>query len=87
MAISIIFNIDDDIIYIYNNNDIKLLDNNLIGISLKACHGNCQSKKHHLLLEVVISSPERRLLFVHFTNSHSIVYISKIELAKLFSPI
>ena len=43
-------------------------------------------KKHHLVLEVAISSPKCRLSFVPFANSHPMVCTGKVELGGSSSP-
>ena len=37
MAIFVIINVDNNVVQIYNNKDIKLFSKNLIEVSLKAC--------------------------------------------------
>ena len=82
MAICIIISVDEDIVQIQNNKDIKLFSKDFINIFLEACWHVCQSERHYLVLKVAVSSPERGFLFVSFADSHSIVYTGKIELGK-----
>ena len=41
MTISIIINVDEDVIQIYNDKYIKLLSNDLVNVSLEACWCVC----------------------------------------------
>lgn len=50
MTISVIISGDEDIILIYNDKDIKLLNKNLVDIFLKACWYFYQSKRYQLVL-------------------------------------
>ena len=86
MSIPIIISINEDVIQIYDDKDIKLLSKNLVNISLKACWCVCQTKRHHLVLKVTVLSLERDLSLVSFADSHSMVCTNKVELGKSPSP-
>ena len=78
MAVFVIISIDENVIYIYNNKDIKLLSRNLIDISLEAYWCICQFKKHYLVFKAAISNLEFCHLFVFFTDFYLIIYTSKV---------
>ena len=85
ITISIIFIGNKDVIQIHNDKDFKLLRKDLVNISLEACQYIYWTKKHHLVLEVAISSPERDFLLLSFADSYLMVSTSEVELGELFS--
>ena len=54
VSLAWVFGIDEDVIKVNNDEDIKFLGQDLINIALKA--GRCvgQPKKHYLILEVAV---------------------------------
>ena len=86
MVIFVIISVNKNIVQIDNDKDVKLLNKNFVNISLETYWYVCLPKKHHLVLEMTVSSSERRLLFIPFTDFHLIVCTCKVELDKLFSP-
>ena len=70
MRLSGIFDINQDIIQVYNNKDIKLLSQYLINVFLEGGWSIRYAKKHDLIFEMTVSSFERYFLFIVFTNSH-----------------
>ena len=82
MAFSLIFGVDDDIIQIYNNKDIKLFRKDLIDVALECCRSISQSKKHHLIFEMTVSGPESSLSLISFANSHPVICTGKVKLGK-----
>lgn len=83
MTISIIISVDEDIVRIYNDENVELFGKDLVNISLEACWYICQPKWHHLVLVVVISSLKRRFLFVPLTDFHLMICTDKVDLNKL----
>ena len=79
------FNVNKNIIEIYNNKDIKFFCQNLVDIALKNSQYVGQSKKHYLVLEMAIAGSKDRLQFNVFLDSHLIIDISLIELDKMLS--
>ena len=84
MFISVIISVDQDVIQIHNDEDVELLRKDLVDVPLKACWGVRQTERHHLVLEVTVSSPERGLPFVPLSDSHSMVGTGKVELGESF---
>ena len=82
MAISIIISINEDVVQIYNDEDVELFYKNLVDKLLEACRYVRQSKGHHLIFEVTVSSFEHGLPLVPFTDSHSMIYTGKVKLGK-----
>ncbi len=80
------FSIDKDVIEVHYHKNVKLLCQDLIDIALE--RGQCvgQSKRHDLVLEVVIVDSESRLPFIAFLNPYLIKSIGLIELGETSSP-
>ncbi len=72
---SLAFSIDENIIEIYNKEDIELLRQDLIDIVLKRGWNVSQAEKYYLVLEVIVIGPGGRLLFVAFLTAHPMVGI------------
>ncbi len=81
-----IFGIDQDVIQIYHNEDIKLLSKDLIDITLKTSGCVGKSKGHYLVLKVAVSGAKSRLPLVTFSDSHSMIDTNEIQLSKPFGP-
>ncbi len=77
-----ILSIDQDVIQVYHNKDIKLFSENLIDVALKTSGFVKKAKRHYLVLEVVVSGAKDYLLFVTFSNSHLMIGTSQIQLGK-----
>ena len=73
-----LFGIDQDIIQIYHNEDIKLLSENFVNIALKINWYVKKSNRYDLILEVTISSTKNHLPLIAFLNSHLIIDTSEI---------
>ncbi len=78
-----IFSIDQNVVQIHYNEDIKLFSKNFVDIVLKI--GGCigKVKGYYLVLEVVVSSAKSRLLFVTFLNLHLMIGTSQVQPGKL----
>lgn len=85
IAFSPIFSKDKNIIQVYDNEDIKLLYQNLINIILKSVQYIGQSKRHYLVLKMAIAGFENRILFFAFLNPLLIIDIGEIKLDKVSS--
>ena len=86
MTISIIISVNEDVVQIHDDEDVKLLCKDLVDKPLEACRCVRQPKGHHLIFEVTVSSSERGLPLVPFADSHSMVCTGKVELGKPPSP-
>ncbi len=85
MAFFFILNINKDVIQIYNNKDIELLYQDLIGISLDYNRCISQSKRYYLVLEMTIAGFESCFSFIPFLNPHLMIDIHKSKLGKTLS--
>lgn len=81
-----ILSLDEDIIQVDYDKDIELLGEDLIDISLKASWSLRQTKGHHLVLKVAVSSLKSGLLFVTIANSHPVVDNGEIQLSETLNP-
>ncbi len=79
------FSIDEDVIKVHYHKNVKLVYQDLVDIALKYGRYVSQSKKHDLVLKVVIASPEDRLPFVTFPDPHLMIGIGLIELSETSS--
>ena len=86
MWLAWIFGIDQNIIQLYYNKDIKLFSKNLIDIALKT--GKCieKAKGHYLVLKVIVFDVEGRLPLITLSNSHPMIGTSEIQLGKSLGP-
>ena len=78
----LVFGVDEDIIQIHNNKDIKFFRKDLIDIALEGYQSAGQSKRYYLILEVTVSGPESSFLFISFANSHLVVGTGEVKLGK-----
>lgn len=79
-----VFDIDQDILQVYNHKNIKLLGKNIIDITLQASRSIRESKKYELVLKVAMLSPKIYLLSIAFINSHLIISTSQFQLSEMF---
>ena len=82
MAFFFIFDIDEDIIQIYNNKNIKLFRKNLINIALENCQSDNQPIGYYLILKIAISDLKNDFLLISFANSHLVIGTYEVELDK-----
>ncbi len=87
MAIFLIFGVDENVIWVYNNIDIKLFCQNLINTALECGWYIGQAKRLYLILEMAIVGLKGYFLFIAFLDPHPMIDISKIKLGKIISPI
>ena len=78
----LILSIDEDVIQINNDEDIKFLYQDLINVTLDACWGIRQSEQHHLVLEVTVSGLKSRFSFVTFFDLYLVVGTGQIQLGE-----
>ena len=86
MWLTCFLSIDQDIVQIYNDEDIKLFSKDFIDIALKTGRSIGESKKHDLVLEIVVPGTKSSLPFVTFSNPHLMVSTGQIQLGKTLSP-
>lgn len=82
MTISIIINVSENVVQIYNDKDVVLFGKDLIDISLEACWCIFQSKKQYLIFKIAISSPKHHILFVRLPDSYLMICIGNVKLDK-----
>ncbi len=64
MGLSCIFSIDQDIVQVHYNKDIKLFSKDLVDVALKTGKYVKKAKEYYLVLEVAVSDTKGRLLLV-----------------------
>ena len=77
---SLILSVDEDVIQIHNDEDIELLRQNLVDVTLEACWGIKSSKRHHLVFKVIVSGLKSRLPLVTFFDPYLVVGTNQIQL-------
>ena len=80
-----ILNIDQDVIQIYYNKDIKLFNRDFINVVLKTIRCIGKIKEDYQVLKLAISDIKNCLLFITFSDFYPIIDTSKIQLDKLLS--
>ena len=75
MLFTLALSVNEDVIKVHYYKNVKLFWQDLVDIALECSWSVCQSKRHDLVLNVVIASPKGRFLFVSFLNPHSMVDI------------
>ena len=75
MGLAKVFDIDQDIVQIYNNKDIKLLSKDFIDIALKGGRSIKKSEKHDLILKMAVLDLKSCLPFIAFMDSYLMVRI------------
>ncbi len=86
MLFALAFSVDEDVIKIHYYEDVELLGQDLVDVTLK--RGRCvsQSERHDLVLEMAVAGLEGRLPFVAFSDPYSVVDVGQIELGETSSP-
>ena len=84
MWLTWVLDIDENIIKINNDKNIKHLSQDLIDITFEAGQSIRKPEKYYLVLEITISSLKDCLLFINFFNPNLMMKICRIELGKLF---
>ena len=82
MWLARIFDIDQNVISIYHNKDIKLLSKDLIDIASKTSWYIEKAKKHDLVLQVAVSGVKNNLLLIVFLDFLPMIGTSEIQLGK-----
>lgn len=82
-----VFGIDQNIIQIHVNKDIKFLNKNLVNIILKTSWCIKKTKKQDLVLKVTVSGTKGCFLLITFSNSHPMIGTNEIQIYKSLDPI
>ncbi len=77
-----VFSIDQDVIQIYYNKDIKFFNKDLVDVILKTGQYIRKTKGHDLVLKITVSDIKGRLPLIIFSNSHLIISTSEIQMGK-----
>ena len=78
MRLSGVFNIDQDIIKIYNDKDILFFSWYLINISLKSSQDIEKAKKHNLIFKMAIANSENYFSFITLMNPYHMIGVYMI---------
>ena len=84
VSLTRILGVYGNVIKVNNDEDIEFLGQDHVNVALEAGRGVGQRKRHYLVLEVAILSPESRFSFIAFFYPHPIVSTREVELSELF---
>ncbi len=86
MLFALVLSIDENVIEVHYYKNVELFCQDLVDKALE--YGPCvgQSKRHDLIFEVAIASPEGRFLLIAFPDPHSMVGIDQVKLGEISSP-
>ncbi len=76
MLFFFVFDVDEDIIKIYYNKNVKLFYQDLVDVALESGRCISPSKRYYLVLKVAIVGSESCFPFIAFSDSHLIISIS-----------
>ena len=77
-----VFGINQDIIKVHNDQNIKFFRWDFVNIALEAGGGVEMTKKHDLVLEIAVSRLEDCFPLVAFSNSHLMICVCQVQLSK-----
>ncbi len=81
-----VLGVDEDVIKVHYDENVELLYQDLVNITLECGRCVSQSKGHYLVLKMAIAGLESRFPFIAFPDPHSMVDIGQIELVETSSP-
>ena len=84
MSSAWVHGIDENVIEVNNNNNIKFLGQDLVNITLEASWYVRQPKKYYPVLEMAISSLESRFLFSALFYPYPMTSSYEVELGQSF---
>ena len=67
--------VDEDVIEVHYHKNVEFFGQDLVDVALESGWYVGQSKRYILVIKVAIAGSEGRLLFVDFSNSHSMIGI------------
>ena len=84
MSLTWVLCVHGDVIEVKNDKNIEFLGQDLVNIALETGRYIRQPKKHYLIFEVVVSSPESRLPFIALFYPHLMVSTCEVKLGESF---
>ena len=84
VSLAWVLGVDEDVIEVNNDKDIKFLGQDLVNVALEAGRGIGQPKRYYLVLKVALASPESRLPFIALLYPYPMVSTREVELGELF---
>ena len=79
-----VFVINQDVIKVYNDRNIKVFYQGFVDIALEVSRVIKKTEKYHLVLEMAMPHLKSCFLFVTFSNSYLIICICQVQLSKIF---
>ena len=85
MILVYVFSVNQDIIKVYNNENIQFFCWNFVDVVLEAGRSIRKTEGHDLVLEIAVPRLESCFLLVTFLNSHSMICAYQVQLSKTLS--
>ena len=82
-----VFEVNQNVIKVYNEKNIKYFYQNFVDVTLKAGRNIKKIEKYNIVLKILISCLESYFLLVILSNSYLINNICQIQLIKMLSAI
>ena len=85
LLVAFAFDVNEDVIEIHYHKNVEFVCQDLvIALERDQCVG--QSKRHHLVLEIVIADFEGYFLFIAFFDPYPMIGINQVKPGKTLSP-
>lgn len=86
VALTWVFSGNEDVIQVYDNENVQLFGQNLVDLTLKTGRYIEKPKGHDLMLEIAVPGPEGGFPVIAFSNSHPVVGVGEVQLSKALGP-
>ena len=83
MTLSSVFDVNQNVIKVYNNKNIKFFYQDFVDIALEACGSIVKIEKYDLVIKIAVPQLQDCFLLVIFSNSHSMICIWQFKLSKI----
>ena len=78
MTLTWILGVNQDAVQVDDDKDVKLLGQDFIDVALEGGKSIGETKRHNLILEVIIPGLKSRLPLIIFSDSHSMICVRQI---------
>ena len=82
VTLTSIFGINQDVIEVYNNKNIKFFRQDFVNIALEAGGGVKRTKRHNLVLEIVVPYLKNCFPLVTLLDTHLMICVYSVQLSK-----
>ena len=78
MTLTWILGVNQDVLLVDDDKDVKLLGQDFIDVALEGGRSIGETKRHNLVLKVTIPGLKSRLLLITFSYLHSMIFVRQI---------